>query len=123
MSAMSSDESIQQATPKAGKKRGAERTQIATRNEEWSDERLKSFLSLQPPAHLPADYNILLKAYRGMTAELWGRFLPLYLESGRDINVRLEDGSTILDLVNQHRRSVDYARALKDNGAVAGRST
>lgn len=119
---MSSDEAKQQDTAKAGKKRGAERTQIATRNEEWSDERLKSFLALQPPAHLPADYNILLKAYRGMTAELWARFLPLYLESGRDINIRLEDGSTILDLVSQHRRSVEYVRALEDNGAVSGRS-
>ena len=29
---------------KEGKKRGAERTQIATRDEEWSDERLKLFL-------------------------------------------------------------------------------
>ena len=108
------------SSEKAGKKRGAERTQIATRNEEWSDDRLKSFLDLEPPASLPAEYNILLKAYRGMTAELFSRFLPLYLESGRDINVKLEDGSTFLDLVAQHRKSADYAEALKANGGVQG---
>ena len=102
---------------KEGKKRGAERTQIATRNEEWSDERLLSFLALEPPAHLPADYNILLKAYRGMTADLFARFLSLFVADGRDINVALEDGSTILDEVSRHRRSADYAQALKDNGA------
>lgn len=34
---------------KEGKKRGAERTQIATRDEEWSDERLQTFLTLEPP--------------------------------------------------------------------------
>lgn len=104
---------------KEGKKRGAERTQIATRNEEWSDERLKAFLGLEPPAHLPADYNVLLKAYRGMTVELFRRFLPFFIEDGRDINIKLEDGSTFLDLVNQHRKSSEYAEALKDVGAVA----
>lgn len=102
---------------KEGKKRGAERTQIATRDEEWSDERLKTFLSLEPPASLPADYNILLKAYRGMTAELFERFLPFFVEDGRDINVTLDDGSTFLDLVSQHRKSGDYANALEGVGA------
>lgn len=104
---------------KEGKKRGAERTQIATRDEEWSDDRLKTFLELEPPASLPADYNILLKAYRGMTADLFVRFLPFYLESGRDINVALEDGSTFLDLVSQHRKSGEYAEALKSVGATS----
>lgn len=107
---------------KEGKKRGAERTQIATRNEEWSDDRLKAFLELQPPASLPADYNILLKAYRGMTADLFARFVPFFLEDDRDINVKLEDGSTFLDLVSQHRKSTDYADILKDAGAVSSNS-
>jgi len=106
---------------KDGKKRGAERTQIATRDEEWSDERLITFLSLKPPAGMPADYNVLLKAYRGMTADLFARFLTLYVEAGRDINIPLEDGSTFLDLVSQHRKSADYADALKANGG-SGRS-
>lgn len=101
-----------------GKKRGAARTQIATRNEEWSDDRLRAFLDLEPPASLPADYNILLKAYRGMTPDLFSRFLPLYVESGRDINARLQDGSTFLDLVTEHRRSIEYAEALKSHGGI-----
>ncbi len=102
---------------KEGKKSGAERTQIATRNEEWSDERLKSFLTLEPPSGLPADYNILLKAYRGMTADLFERFIPLYVAAGHDLNVTLDDGSTILDLIAQHRKSTDYAEVLAAAGA------
>lgn len=102
---------------KDGKKRGAERTQIATRNEEWSDDRLKAFLDLEPPEHLPADYNILLKAYRGMTEDLFSRFLPIFVEAGRDINCKLEDGSTFLDLVSGHRKSSGYAEALQSAGA------
>ncbi len=107
---------------KEGKKRGAERTQIATRDEEWSDERLKTFLSLEPPASLPADYNILLKAYRGMTVELFERFLPFFIEAGKDINVTLDDGSTFLDLVSQHRKSTAYASVLENHGAEKRKS-
>ena len=50
------------------KKRGAERTQKAVRDEDWSDERLAGFLALLTPDDLPADYHCLLRAYRGMTA-------------------------------------------------------
>lgn len=102
---------------KEEKKTGAQRTQQATRNEEWSDERLKTCLDVLPPAGMPHDYNILLRAYRGMTAELFKRFLVFYNEAGHDINVRLEDGSTFLDLVSRHRRSTEYADILKQAGA------
>ena len=102
---------------KTGKKRGVERTQIATRNEEWSDERLKLFLEIEPPSGIPADYNVLLKAYRGMTKDLFKRFLELYIEAGRDVNCRHNDGSTLLDLVSKHRKSEDYTIILKAVGA------
>jgi hypothetical protein len=107
---------------KEGKKRGAERTQIATRNEEWSDDRLKAFLALEPPEDLPTDYNILLKAYRGMTIDLFERFVPLFVEAGHDLNTTLEDGSTFLDQVKRHRKSVEYAEVLEEAGAVTGKS-
>jgi len=103
---------------KEGKRRGADRTQIATRDEEWSDERLKTFLEAEPPTGIPTDYNILLRAYRGMTAELFERFIVIYKRGGRDINVTLSDGSNFLDLVSQHRKSADYAAALEAAGAI-----
>lgn len=99
------------------KKSGAQRTQQATRDEEWSDERLKAGLDVLPPEGLPHDYNILLRAYRGMTAGLFARFIVFYADAGHDINVRLEDGSTFLDLVSRHRKSVEYADILKQAGA------
>ncbi len=105
-----------------GKKRGAERTQIATRNEEWSDERLKGYLDLLPPAGMPGDYAILLKAYRGMTAELFARFIPFFIEAGKNINVTLRDGSTFLDHVSEHRKSTEYATILKQAGAETGKA-
>ena len=106
---------------KTEKKSGAERTQPATLNEEWSDERLKLFLGLQPPEGIPGDYAILLKAYRGMTAELFARFIPFFVEAGHDINVKLDNGSTFLDLVSQHRHGTAYAEALSSHGALRSR--
>ena len=103
---------------KEGKKSGVDRTQIATRNEEWSDERLETFFSLEPSANIPADYNILLKAYRGMTAGLFARFILLYIAKGKNINVKLEDNSTFLDLVSEHRKSTAYVTVLEEAGAV-----
>ncbi len=107
---------------KEGKKRGADRTQIATRDEEWSDERLKGYLDLLPPAGMPRDYAILLKAYRGMTAELFARFVPFFIEAGKDINVTLPDGGTFLDHVREHRKSVEYAAVLTQAGARSGKT-
>jgi len=105
---------------KEEKKTGAARTQPATRNEEWSDERIRLFLEVQPPAGIPADYAVLLKAYRGMTADLFARFVPFFVEAGRDINARLEDGSTILDHIAEHRRSGEYMAVLEKAGARKG---
>ncbi len=99
------------------KKTGAARTQQATRNEEWSDERLKACLDVLPPESMPREYNILLRAYRGMTADLFARFIVFYCEAGLDINVSLDDGSTFLDLVSRHRMSEEYAQILKEAGA------
>ena len=104
------------------KKRGSERTQKAVRDEDWSDERLSGFLTILPPDDIPADYNYLLRAYRGMTAELFERFLPLFIAAGRNINTPLPNGSTFLDHVSGHRRSGEYAAALIANGAVAKHS-
>lgn len=102
---------------KEEKKSGADRTQKATRDEEWSDERLKAGLDVLPPEGLPHDFNILLRAYRGMTADLFARFVVFFVEAGHDINVSLEDGSTFLDLVSRHRKSSEYGEILKQAGA------
>ena len=100
------------------KKTGKERTQQATRDEEWSDDRLRACLNVLPPAGMPADYNILLRAYRGMTAELFRRFVVIYVEAGHELNCRLQDETTFLDLVCRHRNSGEFASILEDAGAI-----
>ncbi len=62
--------------PKAGKKRGAERTQFAMRSKASSNEHLQAHLQLGPAEGVPAAKNILIKAYRGMTTDQFERFIP-----------------------------------------------
>ncbi len=104
------------------KKVGKERTQPAVRNEEWSDERIKAFLTLLPPEGTPTDYHLLQKAYRGMLPYQFERFVAFFVGAGHDINVRLSNGSTILDHVNQHRSSGAYQDILRQVGALQGKN-
>lgn len=86
--------------------------------EEWSDERVKSFLAIEPyDKAIDADYNALLKAYQAMRAEDFERFVRFFSESGRDLNAVDDRGETILDLIARHRRSTAYADILRAAGA------
>lgn len=102
---------------KTEKKSGADRTQLAVRDEWWSDERVQSFLNMQPAGDVSADYHVLLKAYRGMVPEAFVRFIAYFVEAGRDINATGPGGKTILQLVSGHRNSAEYAQILRDAGA------
>lgn len=86
--------------------------------EEWSDERVKSFLFITPyDKKLNPDYQVLIKAYQAMRAGDFDRFLVFFTEAGRDLNALGTDGQTMLDHVSEHRRSGDYLEALKKYGA------
>lgn len=86
--------------------------------EEWSDERVKSFLFLSPhDARINSDHYVLIKAYEAMRAEDFERFLGFFVAAGRDINARDEHGETMLEHVSRHRRMTAYAEALRKAGA------
>ena len=102
---------------KTEKKSGAARTQLAVTDEWWSDERVRSFLAMQPVDGEDADYHVLLKAYRGMVPEAFARFIEFFLEAGRNLNAPGPGGATILALIAGHRHGGEYAQILKDAGA------
>ncbi|OZB12454.1 MAG: hypothetical protein B7X58_11495 [Marinobacter sp. 34-60-7] len=86
--------------------------------EEWSDERVRSFLDLTPwDTSINADYFVLNKAYEAMRAEDFERFVGFFVAAGRDLNAENEHGQTMLDRISQHRRSKAYAEALANAGA------
>lgn len=86
--------------------------------EEWSDERVRSFLDLTPyRKDVNPDYFVLIRAYESMRAEDFERFIGFFVEAGRDLNAQSEHGETILDRISEHKRSVDYAKVLEKAGA------
>ena len=102
---------------KSEKKTGAARSQPSVTDEWWSDERVKTFLELETTQDEAPDFHILLKAYRGMVPEAFGRFIGFFVEAGRNINETNRYGETILTIVSRHRNSTEYAKILKDAGA------
>ncbi|MAM00481.1 PA4642 family protein [Hydrocarboniclastica marina] len=93
-------------------------------DEEWSDERVSSFLSLEPyDTSISKDYFVLERAYQSMRADDFRRFLGFFTEASRDLDSLSPGGETILDLISQHRRSVEYAEALKEFGATHNRKS
>lgn len=87
-------------------------------DEEWSDERVSSFLLLEPyDTSINRDYFVLERAYQSMRADDFRRFLKFFTDAERDLDSLSPDDETILDLVSQHRRSVDYVAALEQFGA------
>jgi hypothetical protein len=86
--------------------------------EEWSDERVISFLAIEPyDGAINPDFNALQKAYYAMRAEDFERFINFFVEAGRDLNAQNDHGETMLDIISQHQRSTAYADTLKTAGA------
>ncbi len=88
-------------------------------DEVLDESRLRSFFELRPPEGVNADYNILERAYRGMTADYFDGFLDLFVAEGHDINATNTAGNTILSIVSQHQQAGDYIEALQNHGAKA----
>tara|TARA_R110000772_G_scaffold57890_4_gene131002 strand:+ start:898 stop:1215 length:318 start_codon:yes stop_codon:yes gene_type:complete len=102
---------------KTEKKTGADRTQPAVRDEWWSDERIKTFLTLDSTADEAPDFHMLSKAYRGMVPEAFARFITFFVEDSHNINETNYRGETILKIVSEHKNSAEYADILKKHGA------
>ncbi len=87
-------------------------------DEVLDESHLRSFFSLRPPEGVNADYNILERAYRGMTADYFAGFLELFVAAGHDINAQNPDGKTILMVVSGHQQAGEYIEVLRQHGAV-----
>lgn len=87
-------------------------------DEVWTEERVASFLELEAPAGVNADYHTLLRAYQSMRASDFALFLDMFKGAGRDLNAQNDEGETILTLVREHRHGAEFADALTQAGAA-----
>ena len=86
-------------------------SQPSVTDEVWDDDRVKSFLDLEPSDNASADFHVLLKAYRGMRPDDFGRFLGFYVEAGRDPNATDQQGRTLWDIISNHRHGDEFIAA------------
>jgi hypothetical protein len=86
--------------------------------EVFDDERIKTFLQLEAPEGVSADFHLLEKSYRGMNIENFDTFLTFFLEEGHDINAENQEGKTLLAIAGEHRHGDDYADALRQHNAT-----
>ena len=82
-------------------------------DEVWDDERVKSFLALEPYGENAA-FHVLLKAYRGMRVGDFDRFLKFFTEAGRDLDAKDTKGRTLWEIAANHRQGADFV-ALRNN--------
>lgn len=82
-------------------------------DEVWTEERVKSFLNLEPAEGIDHDFHMLISAYQNMRLENFVEFLAFYKEAGRNFNAKSPDGETLLDVLNQHRKAAPYREALE----------
>lgn len=86
-------------------------------DEVWTEERVNGFLDLEPPAGVDADFHVLNTAYKSMRLENFEQFLGFFAKAGRNVNATNEQGQTVLDIINSHRKGADYAKALQQIAA------
>lgn len=93
-------------------------SQPKVEDEQWSDERIRGFLSLKPQDDTNTDYHVLIQAYQHMTAAFFSRFIIMFVEAGRDINAKSLSGDTLFSRVSTHASSLEYVEILKQHGAI-----
>lgn len=85
--------------------------------EVWDDDRVKSFLSLEPNSTETADFYVLLKAYRGMRPEDFERFMNFFIAAKRDLDAKDNQGRTLWQIIKSHRHGHAFI-ALRENAHI-----
>jgi hypothetical protein len=87
-------------------------SQPANFNEEWSDERIESYLNRHTPNGDNPDFNALYVAYKHMRAADFARFLVFFKAAGRDVNALNTQGKSFLELVKEHPHASEFVKIL-----------
>ena len=76
-------------------------------DEVWDDDRVKSFLAMEPNGG-SVDFHVLLRAYRGMRPADFERFLGFFVEAGRDLDATDDEGRTLWSIIEEHRQGAEF---------------
>lgn len=82
-------------------------------DEQFDEGTLRRFLAVEGPGKGDRDYHILERAYRGLQAQDFERFLSLFCEEKHNLNAVNEAGQTLAEAIAGHRFSAPYCLALE----------
>ncbi|MFT6958581.1 MAG: hypothetical protein ACJAYC_003600 [Halieaceae bacterium] len=85
----------------------------------WTEDHIKTFLTVRPHDGSDEDFHMLLKAYQSMRADDFEIFMDFFGKQERNINAPGRDGRSVLEIVNTHRHGSEYASILISAGATA----
>ena len=88
-------------------------TQPARFGEDWSDERVKSYLNREAPNGENPDFHVLMSAYKHMRAYDFERFIGFFLAAGRNLDARGREGHTLLEIARNHSKSGEFVKVLE----------
>ncbi|MFT6310416.1 MAG: hypothetical protein ACJAQS_000781 [Porticoccus sp.] len=74
-------------------------------DEVWTEERVESFLQVEPPAGVDRDFHRLHKAYQSMRADNFESFVAMFIADSGNINATNPEGETVLAIASEHRNS------------------
>jgi hypothetical protein len=96
-------------------------TQPKVIGEDWSDERVRSFLELRCYDQTDPDFHVLREAYEHMIAYDFERFIEFFVVSGRNINALNNSGETIIDRISAHASNQEFVDILKKAGGTSAK--
>nr|WP_298144951.1 PA4642 family protein [uncultured Pseudomonas sp.] len=81
--------------------------------EEITDESIKLFLAVEPADATPPSLHKLIKAYRGLRAGDFERFVGFFVEAGYDLAATDAQGKDFIALVEDQRFAEPYIEVVK----------
>lgn len=94
-------------------------SQPARFGEDWSDERVASFLQRQAPDGIDPDYHVLTQAYRHMRFEDLDRFLTFFLDQKRHLQAVGPHGKTWIQDIQSHAAAQPLLQRLAERGLIS----
>lgn len=82
-------------------------------DEVWTPERVESFLHLEPPAGIDADFHRLRRAYQSMRVEDFEDFVDMFAKAGGNLSARGPEGSTLLEELRTHTHGEPFAQVIE----------
>jgi hypothetical protein len=82
-------------------------------DEVWDDARIESFLHKGQMGDEPAEYSMLLHAYRSMRVDDFQRFIDRFTASGGRIDAVDRQGRTLADVIAPHAKSLPFREVLE----------